>query len=68
MSSSQGNPIKTSLTFRQKGSAKEYCKVTFEGAQNFGDPKKVLQLMDVLQLPEGTEAEVLATASTVIVR
>lgn len=45
--------------------------VSLKGGDKFvihDDPKKIHQLLDLLELPEGTEVNIITTASSVIVR
>lgn len=57
---------RTEISFQTKGV--EQASLTIEGADLSKAPDKIRQLMDVLELPKGTNATVTLIASDVIVR
>lgn len=60
--------VKTELRFCAGSSGEQLGTMIVEGKHDLSDPNKVRQLMELLNLPEGTTATVLATASSVVVR
>lgn len=60
----------TEVAFQHSTEAGEQSKVTITGVPSglINAPDKILQLMDLLELPEGTNATVTVSTAVVIVR
>jgi len=63
--------VHTEITFESTGKAKkmEPQTLTITGTTDLrGTPEKILQLMDLLNLPKGTKATLKVTAASTVVR
>ena len=60
--------VKTELHFCAGKSNEQLGSMIVEGKHDLSDPSKIRQLMELLNLPAGTTATVLATASSTVVR
>lgn len=61
---------KVQISFEGPGIAKDTPTVTITGlaADHVNRPERIMKLMELLELPEGTNARIVYSASDVIVR
>ena len=61
---------KLHITFEGPNLPREVPKVTITGisSEHINRPERILKLMELLELPEGTNARIIYSASDVIVR
>ena len=60
--------VRTEIQFHDSKTKEPRNTIKIEGKHDLSDPKRVLELMDLLQLPKGTTATVLTTGASSIVR
>ena len=60
--------VRTEVHFEESQTKESRGKITIEGQHDLTDPKKILQLMELLNLPKGTSAKVLITGASTVVR
>jgi hypothetical protein len=60
----------TEIRFESKGAAAQLPTLTITGIKSelINRPEKIQQLMDLLELPEGTDARIVYSAGDVVVR
>lgn len=58
---------RTDILFHDARGSESRGRLSLEGVE-ISDPSKIKELMDLLRLPEGTNATILAQTSTTIVR
>lgn len=68
MTAEESGPLELSIEFEGKGGPKSALKISGVSADLLRDPERVRKLMDVLDLPEGTNARVRYIGTDVIVR